>query len=176
MKEDARSIVGLALFAPWLSSFAIRFGPAEYFALMVLALSVLSTLSEASVLKGAVATLLGLAVATVGFDPNSAVARYTFGEIRLLDGIDFVVLTIGLFAMSEVLLALEQWSVQRETARVASATLKEWFSTTGTMLRSTVVGFLVGVLPGAGGTIASFAAYSAEKRWQKRDRNTTTWF
>ena len=159
------SILGLALFAPLLSSWALRFGPAEYFALMVLALSVLSSLSGGSVLKGAVATLLGLAFATVGFDPNSAVARYTFGELRLLDGIDFVVLTIGLFAMSEVLLALESPHAREKPVNVHRAKLTEWFSASGTMLRGTILGFLVGVLPGAGGTVASFAAYAAEKRF-----------
>ncbi len=158
------SILGLALFAPLLCSWALRFGPAEYFSLMVLALSVLSSLSGASVLKGAVATLLGLALATVGFDPNSAVARYTFGELRLLDGIDFVVLTIGLFAMSEVLLALESPDEKQRPVNVHRAKLTEWFTAKGTMLRGTILGFLVGVLPGAGGTIASFAAYAAEKR------------
>ncbi len=165
------SILGLALFAPLLSSWALRFGPAEYFALMVLALSVLSSLSGGSVLKGAVATLLGLAFATVGFDPNSAVARYTFGELRLLDGIDFVVLTIGLFAMSEVLLALESPhaphapQVKDKPVTGHRARLAEWFSAKGTMLRGTIIGFSVGVLPGAGGTVASFAAYAAEKRF-----------
>lgn len=168
------SILGLALFAPLLSSWALRFGPAEYFALMVLALSALSSLSGGSVLKGAVATLLGLAIATVGFDPNSAVARYTFGELRLLDGVDFVVLTIGLFAVSEVLLALEsphaahapyEPHAKDKPVTVHRAKLTEWFSAKGTMLRGTIIGFLVGVLPGAGGTVASFAAYAAEKRF-----------
>ncbi len=159
------SILGLALFAPLLSSWALRFGPAEYFALMVLALSVLSSLSGGSVLKGAMATLLGLAFATVGFDPNSAVARYTFGELRLLDGVDFVVLTIGLFAISEVLIALESPHAKEKPVTVHRAKLTEWFSAKGTMLRGTIIGFLVGVLPGAGGTVASFASYAAEKRF-----------
>ena len=171
------SILGLALFAPLLSSWALRFGPAEYFALMVLALSALSSLSGGSVFKGAVATLLGLAFATVGFDPNSAVARYTFGELRLLDGVDFVVLTIGLFAVSEVLLALESphgphgSHGQDKPVTVHRAKLTEWFSAKGTMLRGTIVGFLVGVLPGAGGTVASFAAYAAEKRFNNSRNN-----
>ena len=177
------SILGLALFAPLLSSWALRFGPAEYFALMVLALSALSSLSGGSVLKGAVATLLGLAIATVGFDPNSAVARYTFGELRLLDGVDFVVLTIGLFAVSEVLLALESPHAphgphgshgphgQDKPVTVHRAKLTEWFSAKGTMLRGTIIGFLVGVLPGAGGTVASFAAYAAEKRFNNSRNN-----
>ena len=177
------SIFGLALFAPLLSSWALRFGPAEYFALMVLALSALSSLSGGSVFKGAVATLLGLAFATVGFDPNSAVARYTFGELRLLDGVDFVVLTIGLFAVSEVLLALESPHAphgphgshgphgQDKPVTVHRAKLTEWFSAKGTMLRGTIIGFLVGVLPGAGGTVASFAAYAAEKRFNNSRNN-----
>jgi putative tricarboxylic transport membrane protein len=162
------SLVGLALFAPALSSVAVRFGPAEYFALMVFALSTLTSLSGASATRGVVSALLGLGLSTIGFDPNSAVARYSFGELRLLDGIDFVVLTIGLFAMSEVLLALEKPdALSKLPSAVARSVfeLREWLACLGTMIRGTVVGFLVGVLPGAGGTVASFVAYTTEERF-----------
>jgi putative tricarboxylic transport membrane protein len=163
------SLAGLVLFAPLLASFALRFGPAEYFALMVFALSTLTSLSGGSVLKGVVSTLLGLALATVGFDPNSAVARYTFGELKLLDGIDFVVLTIGLFAMSEVFLALEKLDVLEKLGSAVGHSVYQWgvwARCLDTMVRGTVVGFLVGVLPGAGGTVASFVAYTTEKKWR----------
>ena len=161
------SILGLVFFAPILAGWAIRFGPAEYFALMVFAFAALSSLAGGSVIRGLAATAFGLLLATVGLDPNSAIPRYTFGQIKLLDGMDFVVVTIGLFAVSEVLQLLED--TERGQAVTASygrvmLTAKELASTGWTMLRGSVLGFLVGVLPGAGSTIASFLAYSTEQR------------
>lgn len=166
------SIFFLVLFAPLLAEWAIRFGPAEYFALMVFAFAALSSLAGGSLVKGLAATAFGLLLATVGLDPNSAIPRYTFGEIKLLDGMDFVVVTIGLFAVSEVLQLLEE--TDRGQAAAGSygrvmITMKEFFFTLGTMIRGSVLGFLVGVLPGAGGTIASFLAYSTEQRVSDRE-------
>jgi len=161
------SIVALVLFAPLLSTWAIRFGPAEYFALMVFAFSALSSFSGGSLARGLAATGFGLWLATVGLDPNSAIPRYTFGRIELLDGMDFVVVTIGLFAVSEVLHLLGE-SERGQTAPASIGrvmiTLRELAQSGWTMVRGSVLGFLVGVLPGAGGTIASFLAYSTEER------------
>jgi len=166
------SIFFLVLFAPLLAEWAIRFGPAEYFALMVFAFAALSSLAGGSLLKGLAATALGLLLATVGLDPNSAIPRYTFGQIEMLDGMDFVVVTIGLFAVSEVLQLLEETergqAVTRGYGRVM-ITMKEFVLSLGTMIRGSVLGFLVGVLPGAGGTIASFLAYSTEQRISDRE-------
>ena len=161
------SIVGLVVLAPLLSAWAIRFGPAEYFALMVFAFSALSSVSGRSVTRALASTGLGLLLATVGMDPNSAVPRYTFGQLRLFDGIDFVVVTIGLFAVSEVFLVLERtgWAGHAAAGygRVA-VRLRELSATAWTMVRASVIGFFVGVLPGAGGTIASFLSYSVEEK------------
>jgi putative tricarboxylic transport membrane protein len=161
------SIFGLMLFAPLLAAWAIRFGPAEYFALMVFAFAALSSLAGANLARGLVATGLGLLLGTVGLDPQSAVPRFTFGQIRLFDGLDFVVVTIGLFAVSEVIGSLEDTergrSVTGSIGRVMT-TAKELASTFWTMVRGSVVGFLIGVLPGAGGTIGSFVAYATEKQ------------
>jgi putative tricarboxylic transport membrane protein len=165
------SIFFLVLFAPLLAEWAIRFGPAEYFALMVFAFAALSSLAGGSLVKGLAATAFGLFLATVGLDPNSAIPRYTFGEIKLLDGMDFVVVTIGLFAVSEVLQLLEETERGQAAAEGygrVMITVKEFFLTLGTMVRGSVLGFLVGVLPGAGGTIASFLAYSTEQRISDR--------
>jgi len=166
------SIFFLIFFAPLLAEWAIRFGPAEYFALMVFAFAALSSLAGGSVLKGLAATALGLLLATVGLDPNSAIPRYTFGQIKLLDGMDFVVVTIGLFAVSEVLQLLEETergqAVTRGYGRVM-ITAKEFLSSLGAQIRGSVLGFLIGVLPGAGGTIASFLAYSTEQRVSDRE-------
>jgi putative tricarboxylic transport membrane protein len=166
------SILGLVLFAPLLAEWAIRFGPAEYFALMVFAFAALSSLAGGSLVRGLAATAFGLLLATVGLDPNSAIPRFTFGQIKLLDGMDFVVVTIGLFAVSEVLQLLED--TERGRSALASfgrvmITMKEFTTSLGTMIRGSVLGFLVGVLPGAGGTIASFLAYSTEQRVSDRD-------
>ncbi|MEX2466341.1 MAG: tripartite tricarboxylate transporter permease [Gemmatimonadota bacterium] len=161
------SILGLVFLAPALAGWAIRFGPAEYFALMVFAFSALSSVSGKSVARALAATGLGLFLATVGMDPNSALPRYTFGQLKLFDGLDFVVVTIGLFAVSEVLLVLEQteWA-GAAASRYGRVTLRfralmgSWWS----MLRGSVIGFFVGVLPGAGGTIAAFLSYSVEEK------------
>ncbi len=166
------SIFGLVLFAPLLAEWAIRFGPAEYFALMVFAFAALSSLAGGSLMRGLAATAFGLLLATVGLDPNSAIPRFTFGQIKLLDGMDFVVVTIGLFAVSEVLQLLEE--TERGSAAAGAygrvmITMQEFLSTVGTMVRSSVLGFLVGVLPGAGSTIASFLAYSTEQRVSDRE-------
>ncbi len=161
------AIFGLIFFAPLLSRWAIRFGPAEYFALMVFAFSALSSLAGKSTAKALVATGIGLFLASVGLDPNSAVPRFTFGQLRLLDGMDFVVVTIGLFAVSEVLQGLEGPQSGQDKPRALGRVMvrgRELLDSAWTMVRSSVVGFLVGVLPGAGGTIASFLAYSTEQR------------
>ena len=165
------SIFGLVLFAPLLAGWAIRFGPAEYFALMVFAFSALSSFAGGSLVRAMASTAFGLWLATVGLDPNSAIPRYTFGRIELLDGMDFVVVTIGLFAVSEVLQLLEE----TERGRAASLaygrvmiSLEELATAGWTIIRGSFVGFLVGVLPGAGGTIASFLAYSTEERMAGR--------
>ncbi len=161
------SILGLIFFAPLLATWAIRFGPAEYFALMVLAFAALSGLAGDSLARGLFATGLGLLLASVGLDPHSAIPRFTFGQIRLLDGLDFITVTIGLFAISEVLEAL----LDAEKGRMATTPIgrvmvkgAEIAGAGWTMVRSTVSGFLIGVLPGAGGTVASFVAYATEKQ------------
>ena len=161
------SILGLILFAPLLAAWAIRFGPAEYFALMVFAFAALSSLAGGSVVRGLAATGIGLLLATVGLDPNSAIPRFTLGQIKLLDGMDFVVVTIGLFAISEVLQLLEETERGRTVAASYGRVMlsaREIGASLWTMVRGSVLGFFVGVLPGAGSTIASFLAYSTEQR------------
>lgn len=161
------SILGLVILAPVLSRWAIKFGPAEYFALMVFAFSVLTSLSGGSLYKGLAATGLGLLLATVGMDPNSAVPRFTFGQMRLLDGLDFVVVTIGLFAVSEIFLSLSEPAEEQEpepTFPRAGIKLRTLLLSSWSMIRGSLAGFFVGVLPGAGGTIASFVAYGIEEK------------
>jgi len=165
------SIFGLVLFAPLLARWAIRFGPAEYFALIVFTFTTISALTGRNFAKGLIATGIGLAIATVGLDLTNT-ARFTFGQFRLYDGFDFVVVTIGLFAVSEVFTLVEQTrggeAAVGKVGRVM-ITLKEFVASFWVMIRSSITGFLVGVLPGAGATIASFLAYTNEQRLVDRE-------
>lgn len=165
-------VVGLTLFAPLVAEMAIRFGPPEYFALMAIGLSLVVFLAGRSVLKGVVATALGLLLATVGTDIVSGESRFTFDNAKLLDGIDFVVLSVGVFAVAEVLVNVEQ-RVRAEMFRVPER-LHELLPTWDDVRRSrfaflqgSVVGFFIGTLPGAGSTVASFIAYAMEKRFSR---------
>jgi len=166
------SVVALMLFAPALAQWAIHFGPAEYFALMVFAFSTLSSLSGKNLMKGLIATILGLMLATIGLDPVTAVDRYTFGQLKLLDGLDFVVVVIGFFAINEIFRYAgtihEDQEVFTELGRVM-ITAKEFALSFWTMVRGAIIGFFVGVLPGAGGTIASFVSYTTEQRLVDRE-------
>jgi len=166
------SIFGLVLLAPALAGWAIRFGPAEYFALMILAFAALSSFSGGSLPKALLATGFGLLLASVGLDPNSSIPRFTFGQMRLLDGLDFVVVTLGLFAVSEVFLLVERNQQGEEPERPigkVTVSFRELLGMRWTLLRGSVIGFFFGVLPGAGGTVSTFVAYGAEQRFSDRE-------
>jgi putative tricarboxylic transport membrane protein len=159
--------VGIVMMTPLLSKWALAFGPAEYFALMVFAFACLTGLLGDQPVKALLATLIGLALATVGVDSNSGVYRFTFDSIHLSDGIQFIVVVIGLFSISELLLMLEEAvhgkAVIPETGRTLfnrREVAETWWGT----VRSSLVGFVVGILPGAGATVASAITYSMEKR------------
>ena len=165
-------VIGLTLFAVPLTSMALKFGPAEYFTLMLFAMTAVSTLTGKSPAKGVIATVLGLMIATIGIDLQSGQARYTMGIPEFQDGVGFVVVVVGLFAMAEVLRGLE--GIYRGTSAEAMKikgklwlTREEWRRSIGPIWRGGVIGFVVGVLPGAGGTIASIMSYTTEKRMSK---------
>lgn len=159
--------VGIVMFAPALSNWAVAFGPAEYFALMVLALACLGGLVGDSLVKAMTACLLGLLLSCVGIDGNSGVYRYTFDLVHLSDGIPFVVIVIGLFAVSEILVMLQ---MTHAGVRPVPLTGRMMFNRAelklqnGATLRSSIVGFFIGVLPGAGATVASSMTYAMEQR------------
>ena len=166
------SVVGLMFFGPILAKMAIRFGPAEYLALMVFAFSMISSLAGRNLAKALIATMIGLMCATVGLDPGSAVPRYTFGQMKLYDGMDFLVVAIGLFAISEVLVLLEETHTGqsvRATVGKVYISLKEFFFALGSIIRGSLMGFFIGVLPGAGASTASFISYTMEKRISNKD-------
>jgi len=161
------SIVGLSLLAPPLAAFALRFGPPEYFALIVLGLLMAVYLSEGSALKGLLMTVLGLTIGTVGLDPVLGAERFTFGLPRLTDGVDFVVVTMGLFGIGEVLRNLampEVREVLKTTLRGLLPNREEWRRSLPAVGRGSLLGFFIGILPGGGAIISSFIAYAMEKR------------
>lgn len=164
--------IGIVLFAPLLASWALSFGPAEYFALMCFAFACIAGLMGDAPVKAALAALIGLSMSCVGLDSNSGVYRFTGGDIHLSDGIQFVVVVIGVFSISELLLMLQEHhsssGLVTQTGRMLF-NLKELAHTWWGTVRSSVVGFVVGVLPGAGATIASAMTYSMEKRLTDKD-------
>jgi putative tricarboxylic transport membrane protein len=165
------SVIGLMLIAPLLSKVAVSFGPAEYFALMLLGLTAVVSLSDKSLVKGLIAAVVGMMISIVGIDLQSGTERYTFGSLELLDGIDFLVVALGVFALAEVFYMLLKGGGGKEQPRNNIGSLKlskdEVKEIAGPVSRSSVLGFFIGVLPGAGATVASFLGYSLEKRLAK---------
>ncbi|PTV96584.1 putative tricarboxylic transport membrane protein [Rhodobacter aestuarii] len=166
---------GLILFAPILVKFALLFGPAEYFALFALAFATLGGVSSTNQAKAAFAAMLGLGLSVIGVDTQTGVPRLTFGEVHLYDGLDFLVAIVGLFALSEVFIFLEHHhgnsAAGGRSIKVGRLT-PPWSmlkSTFGSMLRASGLGFIAGVLPGAGASLGSFLAYSVEKRLVDRE-------
>ncbi|MCB1430284.1 MAG: tripartite tricarboxylate transporter permease, partial [Nitratireductor sp.] len=167
---------GLVFLAPQLVKVALLFGPAEYFALFTLAFATLGGIASRNQGKAAFAAALGLAIAMIGVDGQTGVPRFTFGEVHFYDGIDFLVAIVGLFALSEVFIFLEHRgkSEGKAESKVSlgritppAAMLRQ---TSGSMTRGTILGFIAGVLPGAGASLGSFIAYSFEKRLRDRDK------
>lgn len=164
------SIVGLMLIAPLLSKVAVSFGPAEYFALMVLGLTAVVSLSDKSLAKGLIAAVIGIMISIMGMDLQTGTERYTFGAIELLDGIDFLVVALGIFALAEVFyMLLKGKDGKQQRNHIGSLRLsgEEVKAIAPPIARSSVLGFFTGVLPGAGATIGSFLGYSMEKRIAK---------
>ncbi|BCD84117.1 hypothetical protein PSm6_05240 [Pseudomonas solani] len=158
---------GMVLFAPLLAKWAIAFGPAEYFVLMVFAIVALGGMAGDRPMKTFIAALLGLFLSTIGIDANSGVYRFTFDSIHVADGIQFVVLVLGLFSVSEILLLLEKTHHGHVAVKATGRMLfnvKEAASVAVVNLRCGVMGFILGVLPGAGATLASAVAYMTEKK------------
>ncbi|WP_110654831.1 tripartite tricarboxylate transporter permease [Salinicola halimionae] len=173
------AIVGLTLFAPLLAVVAVKFGPAEFFALMIFAFASMSAMMGKDPLKTLIGAVLGVLISTVGVDSGTGVLRFTFDMPELYDGIDFVVMIIGLFAVSEILLMLEhafRHDQDGEMAPVGRVMVKlsEVMFCKWAILRSSVIGFVIGVLPGTGASVASAVAYTTEKRISDRDNTFGT--
>jgi putative tricarboxylic transport membrane protein len=147
--------------------FALKFGPAEYFMLFVFALSATASMSKGDSLKGFIATLLGLMIATIGIDGQSGIKRFTFGILELEAGIDFLVVIIAVYALGEVFKSFRNIEEGRKKAQTKFGKIwiskAQWKRCIWPILRSSPFGFFVGALPGAGGTMAALLSYNNEK-------------
>ena len=161
------SIIGLMLLAPPLAEFALRFGPPEMFALMVLGLLVLAYMSSGPMTRSLAMAALGLLLGMIGMDTMTGLYRFDYGVSELGDGIGIVPVAVGLFGISEILLS----AGQNTKADIRAPRLKEllpnreeWRASAGPIGRGTVLGFLIGIIPGPGHVISSFVSYSIERR------------
>ncbi len=158
--------VGLILLAPVLARVAFLFGPAEYFALYMLAFCTLGGMASNNQAKSAIAACIGLGIAVIGVDSSSGLPRLTGGNLHLYDGVDFLVAIVGLFAIAELFFFVESHGKGSSIGVVLDKVSIPWKyirDTKWTMLRSSGVGFIAGVLPGAGASLGSFLAYMTEK-------------
>jgi TctA family transporter len=161
------STIVIALFAPPLAEMALKFGPAEYFSLMVLGLVASIVLAHGSLLHAIGMILLGLFLGLVGTDVSSGTERFTFGLPQLADGIGFVTLAMGIFGIGEIIANLEHEatrSVMMKTVTGLFPTRDDWRRIIPPILRGTALGSVLGILPGGGAMLASFGAYSVEKK------------
>jgi putative tricarboxylic transport membrane protein len=157
----------VALFAPPLAEVALRFGPAEYFSLMVLGLAASVVLASGSLLHAMAMIVVGLVLGLIGTDVNSGIARYSFGFPQLADGIGFVVIAMGMFGLAEIVSNLAHEGTRTATTTSVKGMLpsrEDWGRILGLIARGTALGSVLGILPGGGALLASFASYSLEKK------------
>lgn len=166
------TIIPLMLLAPAFAHVALTFGPPELFALMVLGLAGVIGFTGSSQAKGLAMAALGVVIGTVGLDPQSGVARFTFGNVNMINGIGFLPIVIGLFAIGEVLTQVGAGSHEPIRTRVRDMIIRkdDLRRLPKPIARGGILGFLLGILPGAGATLASFFAYDVERRFSKYSR------
>ena len=161
--------VALVLVAPPLAKFALKFGPPEFFALMLFGLCLVSGLAGSSMIAALLMTVLGLILAMIGIDPVRGAPRFAFEIPDLYDGVGFIPVVMGLFGISEILLAAEAPAVEALRAKISRLlpTREEWRNSMGAIGRGTGIGFVLGLIPGIGAIVPTFMAYVAEKRLSK---------
>ncbi|MCA3600079.1 MAG: tripartite tricarboxylate transporter permease, partial [Methylobacterium sp.] len=160
----------IALFAPPLTDLAFKFGPAEYFSLMVLGLAASVVLASGSIIHALAMIVLGLLLGLVGTDVNSGAQRYAFGLPELADGFNFVIVAMGMFGIGEIIANLEDESRRDlgvKSVKGLMPTREDWRRMLAPTLRGTTLGAMLGILPGGGAALASFGAYALEKRVSK---------
>ena len=170
------STICLILLAPQLAKVALQFSKPEYFALAIFGLSIITSVSSGSVIKGIMGGLFGLFLATVGIDDMSGSIRFTLDTTYFLGGVSFIPVLIGVFAFAQVLTSIEDYyhSQQSEPIKFIDKVLPSWADIKkvfGTLVRSSTIGTFIGCVPGTGGDIASFVSYDQAKRWSKNSAN-----
>jgi len=163
-------LIGLMFLASPLAEFAIKFGPPEYFSLMVLGMSVVIYLTLGSILRGLVMAGIGLILSLIGQDIVTGSTRYTFGLVGLVDGVGLVPVAMGLFGISEILLNLEKLEeriVLKTKIKNLFPNKDDWRKSIKPIGRGTLIGFFLGILPGGGAVISSFVSYGIEKKFSK---------
>ena len=164
------SIIGLMMLAVPLARFALRFGPSEYFSIMCLGLVLVSYLARGSIIKALAMGVLGIIISFIGMDEITGKIRFNLGLMELTDGIDLIPLVMGLFGISEVLLNLEEKSemgIYKEKIRGLLPSVKDWIDSIGAIVRGSIMGFFIGIIPGGGTIISSFVSYAFEKKISK---------
>ncbi|HSR13273.1 MAG TPA: tripartite tricarboxylate transporter permease [Thermodesulfobacteriota bacterium] len=163
------AVVGLMLVAPPLAEVALRFGPPEYFSLMIVGLTVLTFLASGPMWKALLTASFGIFLGCMGMDTVMGTTRFTFDIVELSDGIGLVPVVMGLFGIAEVLTNIEEGmggrSIFETKIQNLFPTVKDWAASIGPILRGSVIGFFLGVLPGGGATISAFVSYALEKRF-----------
>lgn len=175
----AISIVALILIAPWLAKMALEFGAFEYFSLTFFALSIIITMSSKDIVKGTISGLLGILVSMIGPAPVDTYPRFTFGIPALESGIDTTVALIGIFAIAEIFAMADQQktdedvsvAVQNYKIKGLGFTFQEYWKEKFNVIRSSVIGILIGILPGIGGTLASIISYNTAKKMSKEQES-----
>jgi len=164
------AVIGLMIVAPALARLAVKFGPAEYFSLMILGLSIVAYLSHGPLLKALTMACVGLVLGLVGLDSINGSARLTFNQLELIDGVGLVPIVMGLFGVAEIFSNLER-KLTREIfdtrVRGLLPSKQDWKESGWPIARGSVLGFLLGILPGGGAVISSFISYALEKRISK---------
>jgi len=163
-------VLGLTFVAPPLAEFALKFGPPEYFSLTLLGLVMATLLGGDSIIKGLIMIILGLLLGSIGLDPISGAIRFTWGFHMLQEGIDFVTLAMGMFGIGEIFYNLEKVLKAELVTRKIShlwPSLKDWMECKWAIVRGSLIGFLIGILPGGGAVISSLVSYAVEKRVAK---------
>ena len=160
----------IAGFAPPLAELALKFGPADYFSLMVLGLIAAVVLAHGSLIKAIGMIILGLLLGLVGTDVNSGVARYSFGLPELIDGLGIGTVAMGMFGFSEIIRNLEQGEEREVFTKNVTGLWPSWQDMKDSfpaVVRGTILGSVLGILPGGGPVLGSFSAYTLEKKWSK---------
>lgn len=164
------SLIVLMSLGPELASVALAFGPPEYFALIALGLAMITSLGNKSLVKGLIAGTMGLMIGTVGMDPATSTSRFTFGVLGLDNGISFIAVLIGIFAVTQSLINLQLQVNHHFYRDRMTALLPSWTEFKGcfaSIVRGSLIGTFIGMLPGAGATVAAFMSYSVEARISK---------